>query len=71
MRNIIGRSEISAFKHLTLYVYRKTTSTNFYIQKKNLKSNMNIKTLIRSTVKAPNFDRVFMKNIFFLHIFVG
>jgi hypothetical protein len=22
------------------------------------------------TVKAPNFDRVFMKNIFLLHIFV-
>jgi hypothetical protein len=24
-----------------------------------------------NTVKAPNFDRVFMKNIFFLHIFAG
>ena len=23
-----------------------------------------------TTVKAPNFDRVFMKNIFLLHIFV-
>jgi hypothetical protein len=24
-----------------------------------------------NTVKAPNFDRVFMKNMFFLHILVG
>ncbi len=49
-------------------LYRHMVLFQPLIQK--ITENGNKLVIWRNTVKAPNFDRVFMKNIFLLHIFV-
>ncbi len=59
---------IRVWPYATFIVFASSSSGKTSDQ--NLEVLNIIMLILKHTVKAPNFDRVFMKNIFLLHIFV-
>ena len=62
-RGVINTSVCLSVQDMTLFIILPSSN--------ECKSLFNTRAFYWSTVKAPNFDRVFMKNIFFLRIFLG
>ncbi len=59
------RKQVSFFRSHSFYIIHRYKYYNVYCTKRQWNNK-----IFRYTVKAPNFDRVFMKNIFLFHIFV-